>query len=191
MKSGRGPISARNQRERDERAGAERNRQRPSERLVQSLRVGRERGDEVFGLHAFDRLQTSASDFSARCSATRTATSVIASRSAVAEIDCPSSEIDFTMSFARGAERLHQAFDVGALVRIFLGRRRQHRLKILDRLVTAHAAPAQGVDDLVARDRIDPRGQFRAAVPGLALQMDRQQRLLHDILDIRIAQPSA
>jgi len=61
--------------------------------------------------------------------------------------------------------------------------------KILDRLVTAHAPPAKGVDDLMARDRVHPRREPHAAVPSLPLQMDRQQSLLHHILDIPRRRP--
>ena len=65
-------------------------------------RIGGERGDEFGRLHATDLRHAAPSDFSARCSATLTATSVIDSRSAVAAIDWPSSEIDCTMSRWRG-----------------------------------------------------------------------------------------
>ena len=61
-------------------------------------RVGGEGGNEIQGLHDSDLRHAAPSDFSARWSATRTATSVIERRAAVAAIDWPSSEIDWTMS---------------------------------------------------------------------------------------------
>ncbi len=136
--------------------------------------------------------QATASDFSARCSATRTATSRhrrAAPRSP--RSTGPPARSTLTMSRARGGKLLHQPLDVASAYADPRLGRGEHGLEILDRLVAAHAAPAHRVDDLVARDRVDPGRQPEAAVPGLPLQMDRQQSLLHDILDIRVADPGA
>ncbi len=72
----------------------------PPQRGAARRGVGAERQDQIVSLHDCVAFHASASDFSARCSATRTATSVIPSRAAVAVIVCSSSEIERTMSRA-------------------------------------------------------------------------------------------
>ena len=49
------------------------------------------------------------------------------------------------------------------------------------------AAPAQIVDQLVAGDGVEPRAERLALVPGAALQMQSQQRLLHHVLCLLLA----
>ncbi len=88
-------------------------------------------------------------------------------------------------------QRLDQLLRVAQRVRVLLGGRGEKILKILDRLGAPRAPPAHRVDDLVASDRIHPRAELLARVPGVALQMDRQQSLLHRILDIGVAQSRA
>ncbi len=61
-------------------------------------RLGGQRGDESAVFIGWRSARRSPSAFSARCNATRTATSLIESRAAVAAIDWPSSEIAVTMS---------------------------------------------------------------------------------------------
>jgi hypothetical protein len=60
---------------------------------------------------------------------------------------------------------------------------------VIDRHMHAPAAPAQIVDQLVLRDRPHPGQQRLPLVPGLALQMHSQQRLLHHVLDLFRTQP--
>ncbi len=180
-----------NTREAHRRAERQREAHPPSQMDRRRERIGGERIDEIGGLHCVALRQAAARDFSARCSATRTATSLIESRAAVAAIDWPSSEIAVTISRWRGASFMHDALDVAAHVRVLRFRRGEHRLEILDRFGAPRAAPPHRVDDLVARDRVDPGRQPGAAVPGVPLQMDRQQSFLHDILDIRVADPHA
>ena len=106
VKSGRGP--ARMQVE-QHRAGESQARARPrSGGRLDRLRdrIGGERLDELGGPHAIDLRHAAPSDFSARCSATLTATSLMPSRVAVAVIDWPSSEIDCTMSRWRAGKLL-------------------------------------------------------------------------------------
>ena len=64
--------------------------------------IGGERRDELGRPHVTDLRQAAPSDFSARWSATLTATSDILRRAAVAAIDWPSREIEVTMSRWRG-----------------------------------------------------------------------------------------
>jgi len=46
------------------------------------------------------------------------------------------------------------------------------------------AASAQRVDQLVAGDREQPWRERRVRVPGMPLQMHRQQNVLHDVLGL-------
>ena len=62
--------------------------------------------------------------------------------------------------------------------------------EILQRLDPPPAAAAKGVHDLVARYGVDPGRERLRGVPGMALEMDRQQGLLHCILDVRVPNPS-
>src|ERR671919_215831 len=48
-------------------------------------------------------------------------------------------------------------------------------------------ATAKGVDELVACDRVQPRSEGRIVPPCMALHVDRQQGLLHDILRVDAA----
>ena len=54
--------------------------------------------------------------------------------------------------------------------------------EILDRQVHPLAARAEGVDDLVARDGIEPGAQRLVLAPGLPLEVDGEQDLLHHVL---------
>jgi len=61
---------------------------------------------------------------------------------------------------------------------------RQHFGKVINIDKDAPAAAAQRVDQLVAGDRKQPWGKRGADVPGVPLQMDRQQNVLHDVLGL-------
>ena len=119
-------------------------------------RVGGERGDELGRPHPIDLRQAAPSDFSARWSATLTATSDIDRRFAVAAIDWPSREIEVTMSRWRGASVSRSFARVAQRVRVFGLRRGQELLVVLERLDPPPAAPAQSVDNLVSRYGVDP-----------------------------------
>ena len=188
-KFARGPAIAMKRPDAGQRAnaqGQEKSRAKPHSRRPG---IGGERVDELGRFHSVALRQAEASAFNDRCRATRTAPSVIDRRAAVAAIDCPSSEMERTMSRWRGASCVNETLRVAARVRIFGFRRGENRLEILDRLKPAGAAPAHCIDDLVASDRRDPGREAKAAVPGVALQVDRQQRFLHNILDICVAGP--
>ena len=58
---------------------------------------------------------------------------------------------------------------------------------VVDVEVIVEAAPAQMIDQLVARDGAQPRLERLRLVPGVALQMHGQQCLLNDILAVRRA----
>ena len=94
------------------------------------------------------------------------------------------------MSRWRGAESVHEPLRVAQRMRVLRLGRGKKLLEILKRLDTPRAAPAQSVDDLVPRDRVDPGRKLLPGVPGVALEVDRQQGLLHCILDIRVARLS-
>src|SRR3546814_11572847 len=49
---------------------------------------------------------------------------------------------------------------------------------------TLFRAPTKGVDELVARNREEPRRDGRIVPPRMALHVNRKQRLLHDILRV-------
>ncbi len=138
-----------------------------------------------------DLRQAAPIDFSARCSATRTATSVIVEprRGRRDRLAVERDRLD-DVALAR-VERLHQLLRVAERVRILLGGRGEKILEILDILGAPRAPPAHRVDDLVASDRVHPGAELLARVPGVALEMDRQQSLLHRILDIGVAKPRA
>ena len=154
-------------------------------------RFGGERVDEVGGLHWVALRQATASAFSARCK--RHPHRHFAHRQPRrGRRDRLAFERDRRDDVALARrELLHHPLDVAAGMRVVALRRGQHRLEILDRLGPAHAAPPHRVDDLVAGDGVDPRRQPGPAVPGAPLQVDRQQSFLHDILDIRVADPGA
>ena len=63
--------------------------------------------------------------------------------------------------------------------------------KILDRHIHAAALSTQGVDQLVARDRPDPGTDWVGLDPGVPLQVNGQQRFLHDILGIALGRACA
>ena len=56
--------------------------------------------------------------------------------------------------------------------------------QFIDRDLRAAAAPAQRIDELVAGDRRHPRPDQIGLPPGMAVQMDGEQRLLHNVLRI-------
>jgi hypothetical protein len=56
--------------------------------------------------------------------------------------------------------------------------------EIADVDLDALAAAAVGVDDLVARDGIDPWAERAVGLPGVAFEMNGQQGFLHDILSV-------
>src|SRR3546814_11709906 len=49
---------------------------------------------------------------------------------------------------------------------------------------TLFRSPTKGVDELVARNREEPRRDGRIVPPRMALHVNRKQRLLHDILRV-------
>ena len=55
--------------------------------------------------------------------------------------------------------------------------------------VIAAPAPAHGVDQLVARDRPHPGAERHRRVPGMALEMNGQQGLLHNVLGFLDREP--
>ena len=60
--------------------------------------------------------------------------------------------------------------------------------KALGEIVDVDENPAtpssQCIDQLVARDRKQPRREGRVGVPSMPLQMHRQQNVLHDVLGL-------
>ena len=86
----------------DRKADHKRDRDPPVEADRFGNGIGGQRGDELGRPHVTDLRQAAPSDFSARWSATLTATSDILRRAAVAAIDWPSREIEVTMSRWRG-----------------------------------------------------------------------------------------
>lgn len=63
-------------------------------------------------------------------------------------------------------------------------------LEIFDRLDPPRPA-AHDFHNLVTRNRIHPRREPLAGIPGMALEVDRQRGLLHCIPDIRAAHSGA
>ena len=143
--------------------------------------VGGKTADEFVGVHQSLR-SFAARLASPRCSATRTAPSLMESFAAVSRIEALSTAIDCSTSRCR-CGRLRKVgpdFARGQLLARLLGR--QHVGKIVDIDEHPAAALAQGIDQLVARDREQPGTERRRRIPGVPLQMHRQQYLLHDIL---------
>jgi hypothetical protein len=64
----------------------------------------------------------------------------------------------------------------------------QDILEILDRQMHARPSAPEGIDHLVAGDRIKPGPHRRVAPPCLSLQMDRQQHLLQNVLMLILRQ---
>jgi hypothetical protein len=65
------------------------------------------------------------------------------------------------------------------------GRLARERLgEIVDVDENPPAAAAQRINQLVAGDRKQPWREWRVGVPGMSLQMHRQQNVLHDILGL-------
>ena len=154
-------------------------------------RIGGQSRDELGRFHATDLRQAAPSDFSARWSATLTATSDIERRAAVAAIDWPSREIEVTMSRWRGASVSRSLRASLSACGSSASGRGQELLEILERLDPPPAAPAQGVHDLVPGYGVDPGRKRLPGVPGVPLEVDRQQGLLHCILDIRVSHSGA
>ena len=67
----------------------------------------------------------------------------------------------------------------------------QHLGEILDRHLHPPAAGAEGVDHLVAHDGVEPGPDGHVLAPGVALLVDGEQRLLHDVLDHVRREPGA
>ena len=84
------------------------------------------------------------------------------------------------------SQRLQKFARVAQRMRILGLWRGEELLEILDQLDPPSATAAQSVDDLVTRDRIDSGREGLLGVPGVALKVDRQQGLLHCILDVRV-----
>src|SRR6202020_104762 len=94
------------------------------------------------------------------------------------------------VALARG-QRLQKLARIAQRVRILGLWRGEELLEILERLELPPAATAECVYDLVARDRVHPGRERLPGVPGVALKVDRQQGLLHCILDVRVPNPGA
>src|SRR5271156_1846241 len=84
-----------------------------------------------------------------------------------------------------GAEPVDELPRVAQRMRILRLRRGQELLEILERLGPLPSASAQGVDDLVPGYGVGPGRERLTGVPGMPLKVDRQQSLLHRVLDIR------
>src|SRR5277367_216077 len=85
-----------------------------------------------------------------------------------------------------GRKRLQELPRVTQRVRVLSLRRGEELLEILERFDLPPTTTAQGVYDFVARDRVHPWRERLLGVPGVALEVDRQQGLLHCILDVRV-----
>ena len=90
-----------------------------------------------------------------------------------------------------GAEPVDEPLRVAQRMRILRLRRGQELLEILERLGPLPSASAQGVDDLVPGYGVGPGRKRLRGVPGMPLEVDRQQGLLHCILNISVARPGA
>ena len=146
--------------------------------------VGGKGANEAIGVHSHCFRSLAVRLASPRCSATRTAPSLIDSFAAVALIDALSTAIDCSTSRWRAGKRfeMHCYFPRrhGFLRRLA----RNDFGKIVDVDEHPAAATAQRIDQLVARDREQPRRERRIGVPGMPLQMYRQQNILHDVLGL-------
>ena len=153
--------------------------------------VGDKSANEAIGVHSHCFRSLAVRLASPRCSATRTAPSLIDSFAAVALIEALSTAIDCSTSRWRAGKRFEMnryfARRHGFLRRLA----RNHFGEIVDVDEHPAAAAAQRIDQLVARDREQPRRERRIGVPGMPLQMHRQQNILHDVLGLidRLACP--
>ena len=184
MTSGRTPSSAKNISDRNRRRGQQRQRQHEADRPRAVRVVGGKRSNELIGFHSHCSRSLAVRLASPRCSATRTAPSLIANFAAVSLIEALSTAIDCSTSRWRAgsdcswaATSLAGAVSGGGLARQRLG-------EIVDIDENPPAAAAQRIDQLVAGDRKQPGRERRVGVPGMPLQMHRQQNVLHDILGL-------
>ena len=143
------------------------------------------------GSHATDLRHVAPSAFSARWSATLHRD--LAHRQALRRRgDRLAVEGDRSHDVALAwSKRLQKLARVAQRVRVLGLRRGEELLEILERLDAAPAAAAQRVDDLVSRYGVDPWRKRLPGVPGMPLEMDRQQGLLHCVLDVRVPRASA
>src|SRR5258706_16444878 len=66
------------------------------------------------------------------------------------------------------------------------------RIGLVDRYIgNRRAGPTQEIDQLVARDRVHPWRQRLRWIVGMSLEVDRQYRLLNQILRLCCASPSS
>src|SRR5262245_56433417 len=68
-------------------------------------------------------------------------------------------------------------------------RRRQRFGKVVERYMYPPPAPPERIDHLMPCDRPNPWGCRGHPVPALSLEVNGEQRLLHDILGIGIGEP--
>jgi len=140
--------------------------------------------NQAVGIHCHSFRSFAARPASPRCSATRTAPSVIDSFEAVALIEALSTATDCSTSRLPRRQTCQMTGDLASR-QGFRRRLARNRLgKIIDIDEHPAAAPAQRVDQLIARDREQPRREWRIGVPGLPLQMHCEQNVLHNILGL-------
>ena len=145
-------------------------------------RIRRKRLDEFVGIHHC-RPNRLAIAVRPRCSATRTAPSLMPRFSAVSLIECPSTVTAATTERWPGASvaRARSNLPVADGFRFRCG---EGFGDLVD--VDLHPPPlaAKGIDELVARNRVEPWQHGPVIAPGVALQVYREQRLLHDVLRV-------
>ena len=146
--------------------------------------VGGQGSNELIGIHSHCSRNFAVRLVSPRCSATRTAPSLIENFAAVSLIEALSTAIDCSTSRWRAGSDCSCAATSPADAVSAARLARQHFGEIVDIDENPPAAAAQRVDQLVAGDRKQPRRKRGADVPGVPLQMDRQQNVLHDVLGL-------
>ena len=87
---------------------------------------------------------------------------------------------------------LHESPDVVCALGTHIVVMRHDRIGLLDRYIgNRRAAPAQEIDQLVARDRVHPRRQRFRRIVGMSLDVDGQHRFLHQIFRLFCAPPNS
>ena len=178
-------------RHRNRRRRQQRQRQHEPDRPRAVRVVGGKGSNELIGFHAHCSRSLAVRLASPRCSATRTAPSLIANFAAVSLIDALSTAIDCSTSRWRAGKRLQLGRDLARRRGLGGGFARDRLGEIVDVDENPPAAAAQRIDQLVAGDRKQPRRERRVGVPGMPLQMHRQQNVLHDVLGLidRLSRP--
>ena len=184
MTSGRTPSAAKNISQRNRRRGKQRQRQHEPDRPRTVRVIGGKGSNELIGFHSHCSRNLAVRLASPRCSATRTAPSLIANFAAVSLIEALSTAIDCKTSRCRAGKRLQMGRDLARRRGLCDGLARDRLGEIVDVDENPPAAAAQRIDQLVAGDRKQPRRERRVGVPGMPFQMHRQQNVLHDILGL-------